>query len=844
MEESTTPEHFTAPDIGTLAPLFPAYQLEHFIAQGGMGAVYQARQISLDRPVAIKILPREFGEDATFRASFEAEAKAMAKLNHPNLIGIYDFGEVDSMLFLIMEYVNGKSLYHSSYGQKIDAAQAAEIVASICRGLEHAHAAGILHRDVKPANILLTPEAIPKIGDFGLARAVGSDDDEEVIYGTPGYTAPEVIARGTVDHRADIFSTGVMLHELVHGSLPEETQGSPLDTNTPKALTTIISRATHPDPAYRFASAGEMADALDKIVTQVTARTPLNLSPSNQTTIPRPTQTATRKTSKAPALVATLVVAAVIGAIVLATKSEQTQPHSDPSVTNQEEESKNTAESTQENTTDKKPDSKVTRKPVTTPKERKENVFDALDRLKPDLASGKRDTFPPQTIEHQGNHFLYVPKAMDWHAAQKFAQDHGAHLAIFPKKTDREKITGELGVKEPAWLAAGKAARESWQWMDGSTWEANATPLSDHETKRHALINSGGELVAASSTSNHAFILQWRANAKNPCTMEAQLKRTAASIESQDIHTATYPVGTYTHNNSHFLLIKRQLSWENAHEFAKSHGARLAVPSGDKEHAWIKKTFASKGQTIWLGGFLLNEASPWRWITGEAFSINDWKSGEPSNDLAKNRILMEFGTNPSKTSWTSSLGTRGEASHILLEWSKPTKSTNTIAKFNLDKWLEGVNRKMVSRVEPIIEKHEEAREELINDYIRDVKRATKKVELPRGRGAAARFTEYLEKLVDETMDEVKESGKLPEDIPQRAPKIFHTLTDQAKKELTQLDKSHEEELKKQLEFYSAGLLKKASEIFATGFTRQAESIRDITEDIGTDTKKFVQQIGL
>ncbi|MBT8044440.1 MAG: protein kinase, partial [Verrucomicrobiae bacterium] len=128
-----TPEqtHFEAPAIEELQPNFPAYEIEDFIAQGGMGAVYKARQISLDRSVAIKILPREFGEDPTFRKSFEAEAKAMARLNHPNLIGVYDFGEVDGMLFLIMEFVHGKSLFHSSHGIAIDPTQAAEIILSI-----------------------------------------------------------------------------------------------------------------------------------------------------------------------------------------------------------------------------------------------------------------------------------------------------------------------------------------------------------------------------------------------------------------------------------------------------------------------------------------------------------------------------------------------------------------------------------------------------------------------------------------------------------------------------------------------------------------------------------------
>ena len=134
MDSSTPQTTFQAPEIEELRQYFPAYELGGFIAQGGMGAVYSAQQKSLDRPVAIKVLPRQLGADPQFRASFEAEAKAMAKLNHPNLIGVYDFGDADGMLYIVMELVEGKSLHHSAYGKLIDQMSAAEIISAICRG--------------------------------------------------------------------------------------------------------------------------------------------------------------------------------------------------------------------------------------------------------------------------------------------------------------------------------------------------------------------------------------------------------------------------------------------------------------------------------------------------------------------------------------------------------------------------------------------------------------------------------------------------------------------------------------------------------------------------------------
>jgi serine/threonine protein kinase len=256
---------FVAPLPTDLAPLFPGYEFQGLIATGGMGAVYRAVQKSLDRTVAIKILPRELSKDAAFRVGFEAEAKAMARLNHPNLIGVYDFGEVAGMLYIIMEFVPGKSLYHSSYGTAVDPKEVIRLIIAICDGLTHAHKNGIIHRDIKPSNILLDLNAQPKIGDFGLARPTDWKLKQgEEIFGTPHYTAPEVVNQPhSVDHRADIFSVGVMLYELLTGKLPDaDPRPASTIVRCDPQLDAIIRRATQPLPATRYSSAEEMAKEL------------------------------------------------------------------------------------------------------------------------------------------------------------------------------------------------------------------------------------------------------------------------------------------------------------------------------------------------------------------------------------------------------------------------------------------------------------------------------------------------------------------------------------------------------------------------------------------------------
>ena len=274
MNDSSHPPAFDAPDPAVLSELFPGYDIDVLIAIGGMGAVYRAVQRSLDRVVAIKILPREFGADPTFRESFEDEAKAMARLNHPNLIGVFDFGEVDGMLFIIMEFVSGGSLYHHAYGQALTGVLAGQLIEAVCEGLSHAHRHGILHRDIKPANIMLDSLGQPKIGDFGLARVIGKQVEAgETVYGTPHYTAPEVINHpASVDARADIFSIGVMLHELLTTKLPANDPRPPsMIAGCDLRFDAIVKRATNPLPELRYPTAEAMGLEIKNVVESLVA---------------------------------------------------------------------------------------------------------------------------------------------------------------------------------------------------------------------------------------------------------------------------------------------------------------------------------------------------------------------------------------------------------------------------------------------------------------------------------------------------------------------------------------------------------------------------------------------
>jgi len=210
----------------------PGYVLLSKLGSGAMATVFKARQLSLDRIVAIKVLPKKFSENPEYVERFYKEGKAAAKLNHPNIVQAIDVGEANGYHYFVMEYVEGHRLYdevmqNQAEGKVCSEARALEVIIQIARALDHAHSHGLIHRDVKPKNIMITNEGVAKLADMGLARAAA--DAEAALaeagraYGTPYYISPEQI-RGEVniDFRSDIYSLGATFYHLVTGKVPFE----------------------------------------------------------------------------------------------------------------------------------------------------------------------------------------------------------------------------------------------------------------------------------------------------------------------------------------------------------------------------------------------------------------------------------------------------------------------------------------------------------------------------------------------------------------------------------------------------------------------------------------------
>src|SRR5512139_557311 len=200
------------------------YQLEGTIGSGGMAVVYRARDLMLERSVAVKVLREDYSADPSFRERFRQEARAAANLYHPNIITIHDFGLDAGRLFIVMELVPGtdlKSLLQRRGRFSVEEALAVMMQASA--GIGYAHRAGLVHCDIKPHNMLFTPDHRLKVGDFGIARALATirpDEKVNVVWGSPQYFSPEQAAGGAPSPASDVYSLGVVMYELLTGQLP------------------------------------------------------------------------------------------------------------------------------------------------------------------------------------------------------------------------------------------------------------------------------------------------------------------------------------------------------------------------------------------------------------------------------------------------------------------------------------------------------------------------------------------------------------------------------------------------------------------------------------------------
>ena len=704
-QEPTTFEALPAEEVERL---LPSYSQVSFLAQGGMATVYQGLQTSLERPVAIKILPREFGSDESFRLRFQAEGKSMARLNHLNLVSIFDFGEVDGLLYIVMEFIDGPTLHERVHSSLLEELEALNLCRQIAEGLAHAHEHNILHRDIKPANVLLNPSGIPKLGDFGLAEEEERVEGDDLAFGTPGYTPPEVLANPqSADERADTFAIGVLLYELLTGSVPAESYTPPsrIVQSDPR-VDAILQVALQPDPAHRYQSATALATDLKNLHDQISkaprrklatgqkqasatlvvnsskrAATPILATAANQPHAAEATpaphaankQAQTVKVGFNFDLLRNLIIicalcAAIFGAWkALGIKQEQTSNDDQKTIEEQarqkrlQEAEATTSQTTQTSTPDKEDEKK--QEPTERRQEPKLSPREQLENRKESLLAGARTEFPEGTLKRGNTRFFFIQDPLTWHEAIAFAETYGGHLANSPSDSNLQWLGSQIPDKSDIWLGAGATSRSDWAWLDDSVPFEARKPNTTSGTA--GILTSHGILKAKHPSLQLPFFIQWDEKNSHPITREASLQKLAETLDSP---TPQWPPGTLSYQERRYLILAGPLTHADASKRAKKAGGILAVPSDEPEAAFLLKATSRSGlSNLWIGGEQAPEG--WHWQSNETWEFAQWDEGFPIEDESTNALTI------TAEGWQNVDSNQRQAGFII-EWSEDAQNAS------------------------------------------------------------------------------------------------------------------------------------------------------------------------
>jgi serine/threonine protein kinase len=508
---------WTPPSPEHLQAMLPQYDQWEMIGCGGMGAVYKARQTSLDRLVAIKVLPPQVAEDeAEYIERFKNEARTMAKMNHPAIVAVYDFGETrDELLYIVMEYIDGTDVAKMIQSQgKLPVDHALAITAHVCDALAYAHEHGVVHRDIKPANILINMEGAVKVADFGLARMhdpgqSGSLTQEGTTMGTPDYVAPEVLIIGMqVDGRADLYAVGVMLYNMLTGKIPRGNFQMPSEKmGCDTRYDAIIRKAMEQDVARRYQTSRELRRDLDQILTVPVAKEkPARQAPAGGMQPRQPPPPPPPPGTPWGMIAAALIVVGV-AAVLLMRRGEPPPSPPAPEVAQTEPTKKEPP----------RPPSNQTPPNATAP-------APVVVRTDPNAPKGSPLSKLP-VLSYNGHHYQIVDERMNQLDAQKHAQSLGAHLATINSQAEQDwmnRVLPPFLKQVPQSMATIGGLRKTgvWQWVtrepfEFTRWENTTTAASEPEKnfvlKITATSNTKAEWGLGGVTAGRAFILEWDA---------------------------------------------------------------------------------------------------------------------------------------------------------------------------------------------------------------------------------------------------------------------------------------------------------------------------------------------
>ena len=687
------------PTLEEMQAMLPQYEFVSLLGRGGMGAVFKAVQVTLDRPVAIKVLPVDLvaDDDSQFAERFQNEARTMAKMNHPAIVNVYDFGETNTgLLYIVMEFIDGTDVAQMIATQgKLPEDYALSITAHVSDALNYAHTQGIVHRDIKPANILINMEGAVKVADFGLAKA--NDPSQSGItktnmaMGTPDFVAPEAFIPGVpLDGRADLYAMGVMLYQMLTGEIPRGIWALPgQKLGTDPRFDAIITKAMQTDREHRYQSAMDLRRDLDTILTlpraaleaqqqaEVAARATqaqrqaASGPQSRPVSAPDPVEVPppVKKSSLGPVIGIAATVLLIAGMVyVLQPPAKQPAPVTAAADFKPSDAGAPAPTPVAAGTTDRAVFSD----------------FAPTAQWRDELA-GTGSWGPAWQLAGNEMHVVESKNAMRVFADLR--QDSALRVR-FRSQSDAAWLDliqrlNKVGVG-PRYVITLWTKENLGGSLDVLPLKKDGERRTLAPLKSQPPLGTGtehtAELYAIGDRLSFFFDGQLLGEVQDSTFSEGYPAVYAShGIELIRVETAVLdrqnseppPTEVLVFGGNRYQFSPEKLTWEEAKAKAAAAGGHLATITSKEENQWVWDTFVTKlpgSLSLWLGGTKNNPTQTWTWITGEPFAFTAWGEREPN--MNPDEIALCF-SRQSK-GWgdirTNGIGAADRRGGYLIEW--------------------------------------------------------------------------------------------------------------------------------------------------------------------------------
>ena len=653
--------------------MLPQYQFVSLLGRGGMGAVFKAVQVTLDRPVAIKVLPVDLvdDEDSQFAERFKNEARTMAKMNHPAIVNVYDFGETKTgLLYIVMEFIDGTDVAQMIATQgKLPEHYALSITAHVSDALNYAHAQGIIHRDIKPANILIDIEGAVKVADFGLAKA--NDPSQSGItktnmaMGTPDFVAPEAFISGVpLDGRADLYAIGVMLYQMLTGEIPRGIWTMPsAKLGTDPRFDGIIAKAMQTDREHRYQSAMDLRMDLDTILTlpraalvaqqqaaadeaaRAAQKQRQAASGPQRRPVSPPRQEApppVKKKPKVGPVLGVLTSVILVAGLAFVLRPPAEKPAAQPTA-----QSSSIPKPPNASTQADMPASEAAPTPPPSGSAGFSNFSPAaqwrneLTGTEPWGPAWERVGSEMHVLESRNPTWVFAGQREDAGLRVRFrSRRDDASLNLIQRLNKvgigpryvvtvwtKEKLDGALDVLplktdgDRRMLAPFKSQPPL---GTGTEHTAEFYAIGD----RLSFFFDGQLLCEAQDTTfTKGFTSVGASHGIEFISVET------AMLDAPSDTPATSTEGVLTFGGHRYQFMREKANWDDAKAKAEGMGGHLATITSAEENQWIKDTFVpllQANEVILLGAIRDRSTAEWRWLTGEPFGYTAWAQGQPN----------------------------------------------------------------------------------------------------------------------------------------------------------------------------------------------------------------------